>query len=63
MTVKSNLIASDTYLKFIRQDGTPLLVAISDIFTVGMPIDPESGDDLPMDSEYLLNRSGEIIQA
>ena len=50
---------SNTYLKFLKEDKTPLFVRVLDLLQVGAPIDEESGDDLELDSASLFCEDGE----
>lgn len=53
---------NNTYLAYRNEDGTTQLVSISSILDAGVPIDPETGEDLSLASINLYSESGEITK-
>lgn len=56
-----NPTTTDTYLKFIDNDGETHLVSIESILEGGYPIDSENGDDMELVSNILLDYEGNPI--
>ena len=54
---------SNTFLAYKYDDGTIQLVPISSILDGGVPIHPETEDDLPLASINLYNEKGELIHS
>lgn len=52
---------SNTFLAYKNGDGTVQLVSIASILDGGVPIHPETGDDLPLASINLYNEKGYLL--
>jgi len=52
---------SSTYLVFLTTEGAKYPVSIQDIINSGHPIDPETGDDLELFHNNLVNERGDFI--
>ena len=51
----------NTHLVFLTSDGEEEIVSIADILDSGYPIDPETGDDLELKSNQIVDFEGDPI--